>query len=65
MKELWLSLLRVPLSSFRWAYRFFRIHGNGRISSLKKAFLLRKGHQVSIYPLGKSVISEIRDKWHT
>lgn len=44
--------------SFRWAYRFFRIHGNGRIESLKKALLLRKGHQVSIYPLGESVIRE-------
>ena len=45
----------------KWAYRFFRMHGNGRIESLKKAFLLKKGHQVGIYPLGESVIREVKD----
>ena len=48
--------------SFRWAYKFFRIHGNGIRESLIRAWLLRKGNQVSIYPTGESVIKEIKDE---
>ena len=46
------------MSSYRWAYRFFRMNGNGIRESLIRAFLLRTGHQVSIYPLGESVIRD-------
>ena len=46
----------------RWAYRFFRSNGNGKLKSLIKACLLKKKKIIKIYPSGDSVISELYSK---
>lgn len=46
----------------KWSYRFFRGNGNGVIRSLVKAFMLKRGRTIKIYPFSDSVIREIKEK---